>query len=86
MVNEKTDKLKINVAAIDNIVKILQIDNQTMNEKEKCITEIQEFEASRLLDLRQKSKCKWPLEGDENTGFFHGLLNYNLNFSRINGD
>ncbi|GKD73877.1 RNA-directed DNA polymerase, eukaryota, partial [Tanacetum coccineum] len=34
--------------------------------------------------LRQKAKRRWALEGDENSCFFHGIINSNRNRSRIN--
>nr|GEV72878.1 putative RNA-directed DNA polymerase, eukaryota, reverse transcriptase zinc-binding domain protein [Tanacetum cinerariifolium] len=33
-----------------------------------------ELERLESKDLYQKAKLKWALEGDENTGFFHGML------------
>ncbi|PWA99354.1 eukaryotic aspartyl protease family protein [Artemisia annua] len=39
----------------------------------------------RLKDLRQRAKCRWALEGDENSKFFHGVINSKRNRSRING-
>lgn len=34
---------------------------------------------------KKKARCKWALEGDENSGFLHGLLNKNLRSQRISG-
>ncbi|GJZ80125.1 putative RNA-directed DNA polymerase, eukaryota, reverse transcriptase zinc-binding domain protein [Tanacetum coccineum] len=39
----------------------------------------------RYTHLRRKAKTRWTLEGDENSGFFHGIINSNRNRSRING-
>ncbi|GJR12603.1 RNA-directed DNA polymerase, eukaryota [Tanacetum coccineum] len=36
-------------------------------------------------DLAQKAKVKWALEGDENTSFFHGLLNKKRRLLAIQG-
>ncbi|GJX77774.1 hypothetical protein Tco_0324585 [Tanacetum coccineum] len=38
-----------------------------------------------IKDLKQKAKCKWAKDGDENSGFFHGIINSRLNRSRLNG-
>ena len=32
------------------------------------------IESQEVSDLVQKTKVKWSIEGDENTGFFHGML------------
>ncbi|KAI3517218.1 hypothetical protein L1887_16430 [Cichorium endivia] len=37
------------------------------------------------LDLKQKSRIKWAVDGDENTRFFHGFVNNKRRKSRING-
>ncbi|KAJ0524126.1 putative RNA-directed DNA polymerase [Helianthus annuus] len=37
------------------------------------------------MDLKQKSRIKWAVEGDENTAFFHGIINANTSCNRING-
>ncbi|GJX18791.1 zinc finger, CCHC-type containing protein [Tanacetum coccineum] len=39
----------------------------------------------RYTHLHQKAKTRWALEGDENSGFFHGIINSNRNRSHING-
>lgn len=38
-----------------------------------------------VLDLKQKSRIKWAVEGDENTRFFNGYVNKNNRKNRING-
>ncbi|GKE61225.1 hypothetical protein Tco_1511592, partial [Tanacetum coccineum] len=37
------------------------------------------------LDLTQKAKIKWAIEGDENTQFFHGSLKAKRRFLAIRG-
>ena len=36
------------------------------------------------LDLKQKSRIKWAIDGDENTKVFHGYVNNNKRRNRIN--
>ncbi|GJY76043.1 RNA-directed DNA polymerase, eukaryota [Tanacetum coccineum] len=49
------------------------------------VKELANLEYGKAQDLRKKSKSKWALEGDENSCFFHGIINSNMNRSRING-
>ncbi|XP_021999377.1 uncharacterized protein LOC110896221 [Helianthus annuus] len=37
------------------------------------------------MDLKQRSRVKWAVEGDENTSFFHNIVNANQSSNRING-
>nr|GEU53874.1 reverse transcriptase domain-containing protein [Tanacetum cinerariifolium] len=39
----------------------------------------------KVKDLKQKAKVRWASEGDENSHFFHGIINGRRNRSRING-
>ncbi|KAM0071560.1 putative RNA-directed DNA polymerase [Helianthus debilis subsp. tardiflorus] len=43
------------------------------------------FDEQKHMDERQKSRIRWAIQGDENTGFFHATVNANLSSSRING-
>ncbi|PWA57895.1 No apical meristem (NAM) protein [Artemisia annua] len=43
------------------------------------------LEYRNLKDLKQKAKYRWIKDGDENSGFFHGIINNRINRSRING-
>ncbi|PWA41568.1 RNA-directed DNA polymerase, eukaryota, Reverse transcriptase zinc-binding domain protein [Artemisia annua] len=35
-----------------------------------------ELETKNIQDLQQKSRCRWALNGDENTAFFMGARNF----------
>ncbi|GJQ93066.1 RNA-directed DNA polymerase, eukaryota [Tanacetum coccineum] len=39
------------------------------------LKELQDFNKSSSLDTAQKAKIRWAIEGDENSKFFHGIIN-----------
>ncbi|GKE02005.1 hypothetical protein Tco_1389988 [Tanacetum coccineum] len=38
-----------------------------------------------MKDFKQKAKLKWAVDGDENTKFFHGIINKNYQRQNIKG-
>nr|GEZ35848.1 RNA-directed DNA polymerase, eukaryota [Tanacetum cinerariifolium] len=57
-------------------------------DKSSRISKLQEldyFEKMNSLDLMQKVRVKWEVEGDENSKFFHGLINSRRKSQSIHG-
>nr|GEV32733.1 RNA-directed DNA polymerase, eukaryota, reverse transcriptase zinc-binding domain protein [Tanacetum cinerariifolium] len=55
-----------------------------IDQRLKYIKDLHDLEYKNIKDLCQKAKFKWALEGDENSSFFHGIINSRRNRSRIN--
>nr|GFB76604.1 hypothetical protein [Tanacetum cinerariifolium] len=51
----------------------------------EIIKDIQEAEKVDNLEAAQKAKIKWTIEGDENTKFYHGILNKKHNQLGVRG-
>ncbi|GJT83322.1 RNA-directed DNA polymerase, eukaryota [Tanacetum coccineum] len=73
-------KVKIlDVKAENGCLDIFDIDNWV-----SFMKEIEDLEHLKNLDLMQKAKIKWAIEGDENSKFIHGYINNKISRSRIN--
>lgn len=73
--------LKTKVLAVDVLAKVIDLDEASIKERLDTILKIHDIENKKVLDWRQKARCKWVLEGIK----IHGLVNMSIKSSRING-
>ena len=46
-----------------------------MFKRSEIIKSIQELDKLQSMEVAQKAKVKWAIEGDENSKYYHGILN-----------
>ncbi|KAK1418693.1 hypothetical protein QVD17_27839 [Tagetes erecta] len=73
---------------MDELDKIMEV--RLLSEEEEwalgeCKNGLSELEAHHMKDLWQKSRSKWASYGDENTKYFHGIINVKNSRNRIHG-
>ncbi|GJT39893.1 RNA-directed DNA polymerase, eukaryota [Tanacetum coccineum] len=56
-----------------------------MSNRAKKIHDLQVLDKNTSVDLAQKAKVKWAIEGDENTKFYHGIMNKKIRHLSIKG-
>ncbi|GKA15273.1 hypothetical protein Tco_0695020 [Tanacetum coccineum] len=93
--SNQTDNKSETVSTIANLKKELNqldavIDKGTGTEVEaekrmEVLAALRNIDHIHSMDLAQKAKIKWSIEGDENSNFFHGILNKKRNQMNIRG-
>nr|GEU32772.1 RNA-directed DNA polymerase, eukaryota, reverse transcriptase zinc-binding domain protein [Tanacetum cinerariifolium] len=81
----RTCELKLKLDLLDTKAENNQLVDQDLFDCISFKKELDYLDHAIRLDLMQKAKFKWTLDGDENSKFFHGILNNKLSKSRIHG-
>ncbi|GJR55734.1 RNA-directed DNA polymerase, eukaryota [Tanacetum coccineum] len=56
-----------------------------VNKRLEVLNSIQHLDKIQAMDVAQKAKIKWAIEGDENSRYFHGVLNKKRSQLNIRG-
>ncbi|GJR48534.1 RNA-directed DNA polymerase, eukaryota [Tanacetum coccineum] len=89
--NNKTMERNRKAAALEELSSIeKKIDEGSASPSDtenrlNLLHELEIIDKFALMDLIQKARVKWDIEGDENTKFFHGLINQKRRNQMING-
>ncbi|GJS67055.1 putative RNA-directed DNA polymerase, eukaryota, reverse transcriptase zinc-binding domain protein [Tanacetum coccineum] len=76
---------KKDLEAVDLIIDSGQGVEEDIRNRSDIIHKIQHCDKIDSLEMVQKAKVKWAVEGDENTKFFHGMLNKKRSILNIRG-
>ncbi|GKA80528.1 RNA-directed DNA polymerase, eukaryota, reverse transcriptase zinc-binding domain protein [Tanacetum coccineum] len=85
--NSKNSKsmLKVELSDLELIIDKGGGNDDIMDKRRAVIKSIQELEKLQLMEADQKVKIKWAIEGDENSKYYHGILNKKRNQISIRG-
>ncbi|KAJ9567577.1 LOW QUALITY PROTEIN: hypothetical protein OSB04_003543 [Centaurea solstitialis] len=58
------------------------LESNAESSSQEWLVNLKKLEKQKILDLKQKSRIKWAIDGDENSRFYHGIINHNrrINF------
>nr|GEX74792.1 RNA-directed DNA polymerase, eukaryota [Tanacetum cinerariifolium] len=79
-------ELKRNLARIDDVIDSGNGNGDVISERVDILSKLHDIENIQASEIAQKYKVKWAVEGDENSGFFHGILNKKRSILNIECD
>ncbi|GKB25158.1 RNA-directed DNA polymerase, eukaryota [Tanacetum coccineum] len=87
--NQKSNEHKRNIQnrliILDKIFDQGSCNDDLIHERSNLLKELQDFNKSSSLDMAQKAKIRWAIEGDENSKFFHRIINKKRSQLAIHG-
>nr|GEY43021.1 RNA-directed DNA polymerase, eukaryota [Tanacetum cinerariifolium] len=78
-------KLKEDLKMFDEAIDKGNSPVEMVHKRLETLNKIQQVNNTCMSEVAQKAKIKWVVEGDENTKFFHGMLNKKRNQRSIQG-
>nr|GEW26675.1 hypothetical protein [Tanacetum cinerariifolium] len=86
--HKSTSKMNICNAALNDVDS--RIDNghateEDVKKRAELISRMCDIDKLKSMKMAQKIKVKWAMDSDENSSFFHGILNTKRNIQNIHG-
>nr|GEY42474.1 RNA-directed DNA polymerase, eukaryota, reverse transcriptase zinc-binding domain protein [Tanacetum cinerariifolium] len=78
-------KYKDELEALEAIIDKGDGNVEVVNKRMEVVNTLQKIDKICSSEMAQKAKVKWSIEGDENTSFFHGMLNKKRSLLNIQG-
>ncbi|GJV04383.1 RNA-directed DNA polymerase, eukaryota [Tanacetum coccineum] len=63
------------LSELDKLFNSGKCNKELVSERSKLSKELYDINSSSSLDMFQKAKIHWAIEGDENSKYFHGIVN-----------
>nr|GEZ28800.1 hypothetical protein [Tanacetum cinerariifolium] len=78
-------QLKKDLGKLDSNIDSGRGKDELIKKRLETIHHIQKLDILEALETAQKAKIKWAIDGDENTRFYHGIINKRCSIQNIKG-
>ena len=83
--SKEREEIKANLIHLESEAEVRNLSLAEQELHSRCKLKLMEHQKTTLLDLKQKSRIRWMIDGDENSKFFHGLINCKNRKNRMKG-
>ncbi|GKA93427.1 RNA-directed DNA polymerase, eukaryota [Tanacetum coccineum] len=63
------------LSELDKLFDLGRCNEELVSERSKLLKELHDINSTASSDMFQKAKIHWAIEGDENSKYFHGIIN-----------
>nr|GFA87768.1 RNA-directed DNA polymerase, eukaryota [Tanacetum cinerariifolium] len=67
--------LKSKIANVELVIDKGNASEEVIYKRLEIVNSINELEKQQAMEMAQKAKIKWAIEGDDNSKYYHGILN-----------
>ncbi|GJX01717.1 hypothetical protein Tco_0185630, partial [Tanacetum coccineum] len=73
--NAKKCQIQQDILCLNKLFDLGLINDDSLNKRALLLNELHEINSVNASELSQKAKIRWSIKGDENSKFFHGIIN-----------
>ncbi|XP_024964818.1 uncharacterized protein LOC112505099 [Cynara cardunculus var. scolymus] len=82
---EQENSLKRSLDSFDIKVENTTLSMEEISSRKDILMKIKAMEENKVKELKQKARLRWVVDGEENSSFFHGIVNANRRSNFIHG-
>nr|GFC54041.1 RNA-directed DNA polymerase, eukaryota [Tanacetum cinerariifolium] len=85
LTNCRKNTLKTELTNLDSVLDRGEGIDSDVTRRSDVVCILQDIEKTKAMEVAQKAKIKWVVEGDENSKYYHGVINKKRNNLAIRG-
>nr|GEW86575.1 nucleotide-binding alpha-beta plait domain-containing protein [Tanacetum cinerariifolium] len=85
LTNCRKNTLKTEISNLDSVLDKGEGIDTDVTRRSDVVRILQDIEKTESMEVAQKAKIKWAVEGDENSKYYHGVINKKRNNLAIRG-
>ncbi|GJU90933.1 RNA-directed DNA polymerase, eukaryota [Tanacetum coccineum] len=73
--NDRKINIQQNLTEVDKLIDQGKSNDEILIKRITLLNDLQELNNRNAMEISQKAKIRWSIEGDENSKYFHGIMN-----------